>query len=91
MLGVIFYNGKLHFKMFLGAERFVKMAIPLSFGHLVRVTCMRAGNVGSPEQLACWQNFAPKYVKMFFDKYQAATTRDDKHLYLDVLSNIRYN
>jgi len=73
-----------------GAERFVKMAIPLSFGHLIRVTCMRAGNVGSPEQMDCWQNFAPKYVKMFWDKYQAASTRDEKHLYLDVLSNIRF-
>merc|ERR1719220_2359803 len=73
-----------------GAERFVKMAIPLSFGHLIRVTCMRAGNAGSPEQLKCWQNLAPKYVKMFFAKYQAAATRDEKHLYLDVLSNIRF-
>ena len=30
-----------------GGNRFLKMAIPLAFSHLVKVTCMRAGNVGS--------------------------------------------
>ena len=35
---------------FTEAERFVEMTIPLTFGHLIRVTCMRAGHRESMEQ-----------------------------------------
>ena len=73
-----------------GAKRFVKMAIPLSFGHLVQMTCKRAGNAGGAEQMDCWQNFASKYVKMFYEKFKSASSRDDKQVYLNAMSNIRH-
>ena len=41
--------------IFVGAERFVEMTIPLTFGHLIRVTCMRAGHRESMEQKECWR------------------------------------
>ena len=72
------------------AKRFVRMAIPLSFGHLVQMTCKRAGNTGGAEQTECWQNFASKYVKMFYDKFKSASSREDKQIYLNAMSNIRH-
>ena len=40
-----------------GAGRFTKMAIPLTFGHLVRITCRRSGD--DPETVKnCFQRDA---------------------------------
>lgn len=66
------------------------MSIPLAFGHLVKVTCMRAGSAGGPEQKECWQSFASKYVSDFWQKYKDSTDRDTKHLMLSTMQNIRF-
>ena len=66
------------------------MAVPLSFGHLVQVTCMRAGNPGGPEQRECWGTFASQYVSKFWDQYKSASTREDKNMALAVLQNIKF-
>ena len=50
--------------------RFVKMAAPLAFGHLVRVTCARAGNPGSAESIKCVKEFASGYVNKAWQRYQ---------------------
>jgi len=72
------------------AERFVEMTIPLTFGHLIRVTCMRAGHRESMEQKECWRSFAAPYVQMFWQKFKDARNRDEKHLYLDAMTNIGF-
>ena len=53
-----------------GAERFLKMAIPLSFGNLVRSTCVKAGNLGDEEQRRCFRSFASGYVTQFWQKFK---------------------
>ena len=51
--------------------RFVKMAAPLAFGHLVRVTCARAGNhPGSAESIKCGREWASTYVNKGWQRYQ---------------------
>ena len=55
---------------FAGAERFLKMAIPLSFGNLVRQTCVRAGNLGDEEQRKCFRSFASGYVTRFWNQFK---------------------
>ena len=64
------------------------MAIPLAFSHLVKVTCMRAGN--SAKQMECFQTFGSKYVNDFYQKFKAANNRDDKYLYLEALQNMKF-
>ena len=59
------------------------------FGHLVKMTCTRAGKIGSPELKKCWTEFASKYVKQFWEKFKAAQTREEKHLYLSAIGNIK--
>ena len=71
-----------------GAGRFTKMAIPLTFGHLVRVTCKRAGD--KSEVKGCFRNFASKYVKEAWDKYKATDDHQEKGFILSVLSNMRF-
>lgn len=71
-------------------DRFVAMAAPLALGHLVRITCERAGPMMSPESIRCVKEFGSTYVKKFFAKYQSATTREDKSMALTVLSNLRW-
>jgi len=71
-----------------GAERFLKMAIPLAFSHLVKVTCMRAG--GPADQQECFRGFASKYVSDFYQKYKSASEREDKNLYLEAMQNIQF-
>ena len=53
-----------------GAQRFLKMAVPLAFGNLVRTTCMRAGNLGDATQVECYRSFASGYVTMFWQKFK---------------------
>jgi hypothetical protein len=61
---------------FSGTDRFTKMAIPLTFAHLVRITCVRAGpGVKDPETIDCFKNFASKYVKKFWDQYKGRFTK----------------
>ena len=79
----------LYIMCLIGAQGFVKMEIPLMFGHLVKMTCTRAGKIGSPEQKKCWTNFASKYVKQFWEKFKAVQTREEKHLYLSAIGNIK--
>ena len=62
------------------------MAIPLSFGNLVQMTCKRAGN----DRESCWENLASKYVKMFYEKFKSASSREEKQLYLNAMYNIRH-
>lgn len=71
-------------------ERFVKMAIPLSFGHLVRITCERAGNIGDEAQKECFRTLASQHVNHYWAKYKQANNRDDKIEALHVLMNIRF-
>jgi hypothetical protein len=71
-----------------GSERFVEMAIPLTFGHLVRITCTRAGDLAAVKE--CFGSFATKYVSKFWNDYKSATTREDKAEALSVLQNIRF-
>jgi hypothetical protein len=71
-----------------GSERFVEMAIPLAFGHLVKTTCMRAGDY--PAIRECFGSFASKYVSKFWNDYKSATTREEKALALSVLQNIKF-
>jgi hypothetical protein len=70
------------------AERFLKMAIPLAFSHLVKVTCLRADGPISTKK--CFQEFGSKYVNDFYQKFKAANNRDDKYLYLEAMQNIRF-
>merc|ERR1711899_223061 len=71
-----------------GAERFLKMAIPLSFSHLVKVTCMRAGSAA--EQMECFSTLGKEYVDKFHQDFKNANNRDDKYLYLEALQNIKF-
>ncbi|TRY76606.1 hypothetical protein TCAL_03493 [Tigriopus californicus] len=70
--------------------RFVKMAAPLALGHLVRVTCERAGSFMSQEAKECGMSLGAEYVNKFFDKYRTASDREEKSLALAVLSNLRW-
>ena len=71
-----------------GSERFVEMAIPLTFGHLVRMTCRRAGDMEKMRE--CFGSFASKYVSKYWSEYKSATTREAKAEALSVLQNIRF-
>jgi len=71
-----------------GSERFVEMAIPLAFGHLVKITCSRAGDMASIRE--CFSTFAPQYVDRFWNQYKSASSRDDKSQALATLQNIRF-
>ena len=64
------------------------MAIPLTFGHLVKTTCMRAGDF--PAIRECFGSFASKYVSKFWNDYKGAATREEKALALAVLQNIKF-
>ena len=45
------------------------MAVKLAFGHLVRITCRRAGD--DPEAVKnCFSSWASTYVKKAWDKYK---------------------
>ena len=67
--------------------RFLKMAIPLAFSHLVKVTCLRADGEWTKK---CFQEFGSKYVNDFYQKFKAANNRDDKYLYLEAMQNIKF-
>ena len=72
-----------------GAGRFTKMAIPLSFGHLVRITCRRAGD--DPETVkSCFSSWASTYVKKAWDKYKATDDHQEKGFILSVMANMRF-
>lgn len=71
-----------------GSERFVEMAIPLAFGHLVKITCSRAGDMASIRE--CFSTFAPQYVDRFWEQYKSAASREEKAQALATLQNIRY-
>jgi hypothetical protein len=71
-----------------GSERFVEMSIPLTFGHLVRITCYRAGDMDAIKE--CFGSFASKYVSKFWNDYKSAGTREEKALALAVLQNIKF-
>jgi hypothetical protein len=66
------------------------MAIPLSFAHLVKITCMRAGNAGGPEQRECWSTLGAKHVGQFWDNFKNANDREGKNIALSALINIRF-
>ena len=55
--------------------RFLKMAIPLAFSHLVKVTCLRADGPISTKK--CFQEFGSKYVNDFYQKFKAANNRHE--------------
>ena len=73
-------------------ERTVDMAVPLFFGHLVRITCERAGrgDLKDPEFLACAKSLGNKWINHFWDKFNSANNRENKNMYLSTISNIRY-
>ena len=72
-----------------GAGRFTKMAIPLSLGHLVRITCRRSGD--DPDTVKnCFQTWASKYVKQAWDKYKATEDHQEKGFILSVMANMRW-
>ncbi len=52
-------------------ERFVKLSVPLVLGHLIRMTCKRAGPPGSEESIKCWTTFASSYVEKYMDRYNS--------------------
>ena len=54
--------------------RFLKMAIPLAFSHLVKVTCLRADGEWTKK---CFQEFGSKYVNDFYQKFKAANNRHE--------------
>ncbi len=49
-------------------ERFVKQSVPLVMGHLIRITCTRAGTPESAEQKRCFKEFAGGYVQKMYQK-----------------------
>nr|ALO75638.1 melanin-engaging protein [Tigriopus kingsejongensis] len=71
-------------------DRFVKMAAPLAFGHLVRITCERAGPFMSAEAMECVNTLSAEYVSKFFDKYRTTDSREEKVTALSVLANLRW-
>ncbi len=54
--------------------RFTEMAVPLVFGHLVRITCERAGPGRSAETKECFKTMGAKYVNKFWDQYKSKYT-----------------
>lgn len=59
------------FEKLLGqGDRFVQMAAPLALGHLVRITCERAGPFKSPAVLECVKTFSSTYVQKFWNEYK---------------------
>ena len=72
-------------------DKVVEMALPLTIGHLVRITCERAGKTPySQEGKQCLSEFSDKYAKEYFDKFMASTTYEDKVLAINVLHNIKW-
>jgi len=71
-------------------DRFVRSAVPLVIGHLIKVTCKRAGTPGSPEQIRCFKDWASTYVEKLWNKYKESTDRDEKAKILAAMTNIRF-
>ena len=72
-------------------DKVVEMALPLTIGHLVRITCERAGKSPySQEGKQCLTQFSDKYAKEYFDKFMASTSYEDKVLAINVLHNIKW-
>jgi len=85
------------------AETFTKMAIPLSFAHLVRRTCeltspqpfqevVNTNNKYSQEKRDCLEQLLNPYVDQFFQKFDALNVENHEELnhYLMVLHNFRW-
>ncbi len=56
-------------------ERFVKQSVPLVLGHLIRVTCARAGTPESEEQKKCFKTFAKQHVQEMYNKLESKTLK----------------
>jgi len=72
------------------SERMVKQTVPLMFGHLVRVTCARAGTALSDESKECFRTFASEWVQKFWRRFQATSDRKEKGLIMAAIGNIRF-
>ena len=70
--------------------RFVNMAAPMALGHLVRITCERAGNDKNPETVRCIKEFATGYADKAMAKFNSASDRQTKAEALVALQNLRY-
>lgn len=72
-------------------EEAVKMALPLSYAHLVRMTCERAGhNFRDPEIRECAEDLGAETAEYFFKMYKDANDRKMKNLYMGALKNLRW-
>lgn len=71
-------------------NRFTYMAAPLVLGHLVRITCERAGQAFSADQMQCVQELAGEYAKKGMERYNAVTSREDKLTVLAFMYNMRW-
>ena len=69
-------------------DDYVKTAAHLSLGHLVRMTCERAGPYDVMK--ACFMEHGSKYAKKFYDKFASSTDREEKTMLMGAISNIRY-
>jgi len=70
--------------------RFTNMAIPLTFGHLVRITCERAGPLKSEAHTECVDDVGRHYVQKAYEKYQATSDHGEKTLLLNAMANMRF-
>lgn len=82
-------------------ETFTKMAIPLTFAHLVRRTCElttphpyqaveNTNNKYSQMKRECEEQLINPYVDMFFEKFQSTKDEGLENHYLQVLNNLRW-
>jgi len=72
---------------------YTERALPIALGHLIRKTCMKAGEHKKnsfESKKECAKTFASKYVKKLYSKFETANTREEKMLYLSAIHNIRF-
>ena len=71
---------------------YVTRAAPLVFAHLVRQTCELAkeDDNSHKEGIRCFRDIGNKWAKKFWGKYQSASDRNMRDVYMGALSNLRF-
>jgi len=69
---------------------YAERALPTMLGHLLKKTCMRAGDHKQNDKTQmkkCFKTLGKRWVKKFFDKFQSSDKRQDKISALSAMYN----
>jgi len=72
---------------------YIKEAIPLVLGHLVKETCTKAGahkKNGYEDKKACALAVAKPMAERYFQKFVHTSDRKEKNMYLSAIHNIKF-